>query len=463
MVRLLTFSVLVSSVFLSAQVALTAPALGQENAEALPGWRISNICARDSAVGQCRLYEAVARQRIVASWTVIPPQFREACLLKFKPPLEPSWRILADCIDDAARTSDAKRLAAANAASLENARQLEESRKRAAEARADEAAKAAEEEERKRLAAEKAAAEDERKRLAAENAAEEEERKRLAAEKAAEEEERKRLAAEKAAEEEERKRLAAEKAAEEEERKRLADKKAAEEEERKRLADKKAAEDEERKRLAAEKAAEEEERKRLAAAEEQRKRDAERLAAEAAQAAREADEKRKMAEAEAAERAAAEQARLEAEAREAERIAQEKQRLAEAQAQLSAREADCSQRIRAIIDAEPIKFETGRSRVRKFAREQLRKIADVAGTCPTVGFRIDGHTDSLGDDLTNLWLSKQRAKAVVDYLVRYGVDADRVSGTGFGETRPISTNATRLGRRENRRIDFTVVPSLKAD
>ena len=157
---------------------------------------------------------------------------------------------------------------------------------------------------------------------------------------------------------------------------------------------------------------------------------------------------------------AAQQARLEADAREAERIAEEKQRIATAEQELSLRELDCRNRIRAIIDRAPITFPTARAALRRKARRQLREVVPIAQSCPTVRFVIEGHTDDRGDEFTNLWLSKQRAKTVVDFLVRRGVAEARIRSAGFGETRPIASNANADGRGQNRRIDLTVERSV---
>lgn len=66
---------------------------------------------------------------------------------------------------------------------------------------------------------------------------------------------------------------------------------------------------------------------------------------------------------------------------------------------------------------------------------------------------IEGHTDSMGDANYNLQLSQKRADAVKDTMVnQYGAEAARIMTQGFGETRPIATNATAEGRKKNRRV-----------
>jgi len=71
--------------------------------------------------------------------------------------------------------------------------------------------------------------------------------------------------------------------------------------------------------------------------------------------------------------------------------------------------------------------------------------------------RIECHTDSTGSDEENLSLSEGRATIVRRYLETNGVEQDRLTAAGFGETRPIDTNRTESGRARNRRVEFHIV------
>jgi OmpA-OmpF porin, OOP family len=67
---------------------------------------------------------------------------------------------------------------------------------------------------------------------------------------------------------------------------------------------------------------------------------------------------------------------------------------------------------------------------------------------------IEGHTDSKGNDNYNMKLSQRRADAVRKFIVdRHGIAADRLATKGFGETKPVASNATEEGRAKNRRVD----------
>ncbi len=69
---------------------------------------------------------------------------------------------------------------------------------------------------------------------------------------------------------------------------------------------------------------------------------------------------------------------------------------------------------------------------------------------------LSGYTDNVGTEAYNLKLSDRRWMSVKDYVVKKGVDSSRVSGQGFGETKPIADNKTAAGRSKNRRVEIKV-------
>ncbi len=87
----------------------------------------------------------------------------------------------------------------------------------------------------------------------------------------------------------------------------------------------------------------------------------------------------------------------------------------------------------------------------------LDKIIRVLKKYEKYSITIEGHTDSTGDESFNLKLSKQRAEAVGEYLVKSGVDAERLSYEGYGSQFPIDTNETKEGRARNRRVEFLLI------
>jgi OmpA-OmpF porin, OOP family len=106
-----------------------------------------------------------------------------------------------------------------------------------------------------------------------------------------------------------------------------------------------------------------------------------------------------------------------------------------------------------------IRFATGSAKL--VGTESERILDEVASALSDnqqiKRLRIEGHTDSVGEDSANLRLSQNRAITVMSALVKRGVDPSRMEAVGFGETRPISSNSTTSGRAENRRTEFTIV------
>lgn len=101
-------------------------------------------------------------------------------------------------------------------------------------------------------------------------------------------------------------------------------------------------------------------------------------------------------------------------------------------------------------------FQTGKWRILPRSYELLNQVASVLKDHPKIMIRIEGHTDSQGSDSYNLRLSQKRSESVRNYLVGQGVDGSRLEAAGFGETRPIASNATRMGREQNRRVEFFI-------
>lgn len=106
---------------------------------------------------------------------------------------------------------------------------------------------------------------------------------------------------------------------------------------------------------------------------------------------------------------------------------------------------------------EGIQFETAKDVLKAESYPILDRVVEILEKHPEYNMAIEGHTDSQGDDASNLDLSKRRAKTAMDYIVSKGIDANRLSSEGFGETRPVDTNDTAAGRAKNRRVEFRIV------
>jgi OmpA-OmpF porin, OOP family len=107
---------------------------------------------------------------------------------------------------------------------------------------------------------------------------------------------------------------------------------------------------------------------------------------------------------------------------------------------------------------EPVQFAAGSSQLVRESDALLEAVVQVlvqqAGIDHVV---VEGHTDSSGSPRTNLELSRERAAAVVKWLVAHGISSRRLNSRGFGSTMPIDSNDTQEGRARNRRVEFRVL------
>jgi hypothetical protein len=89
------------SILSAALIALAAAGApcGEAHAQALPGWKIADICAKESAPGQCAAFEDSALKAVSASWSFVLEPIRQTCLGQAKSPPDQSWRLLAECLD----------------------------------------------------------------------------------------------------------------------------------------------------------------------------------------------------------------------------------------------------------------------------------------------------------------------------------------------------------------------------
>jgi OOP family OmpA-OmpF porin len=109
------------------------------------------------------------------------------------------------------------------------------------------------------------------------------------------------------------------------------------------------------------------------------------------------------------------------------------------------------------IALENIYFQFGRAELSEQSFPELDKTADFFQANPAVHFEIAGHTDRSGPAQYNLQLSKDRAQAVVNYLVTQGVSSSQLVARGYGETKPLRTELTKDAENTNRRVEFTVL------
>ena len=103
-----------------------------------------------------------------------------------------------------------------------------------------------------------------------------------------------------------------------------------------------------------------------------------------------------------------------------------------------------------------VKFEFDSDRLTEPSKLILNDVAETLKAYPTVFVDVEGHTDGIGIDTYNQVLSERRANAVKRYLADRGAKPNRLRPVGYGEAVPIDSNATEIGRDNNRRVEFKV-------
>lgn len=103
-----------------------------------------------------------------------------------------------------------------------------------------------------------------------------------------------------------------------------------------------------------------------------------------------------------------------------------------------------------------INFDFDKSTIKEESKPYLDQLAHVLIEID-MDVEVKGHTDDKGSDEFNMKLSKDRALAVVYYLLDKGVSKDRISYSYYGERLPLTTNSTPEGRQKNRRVEFELI------
>ena len=106
-------------------------------------------------------------------------------------------------------------------------------------------------------------------------------------------------------------------------------------------------------------------------------------------------------------------------------------------------------------------FDSNKYDLKPASKAELQKLIDFLQENPTVYIEIDGHTDDVGDDQSNLILSQNRSKAVFQYLIEHEINSLRIKYKGFGETMPVADNKTSAGKANNRRTEFVITGITK--
>ncbi len=115
-----------------------------------------------------------------------------------------------------------------------------------------------------------------------------------------------------------------------------------------------------------------------------------------------------------------------------------------------------------VPNIDPIYFDYESSYLNKKAKIGLQKIVDLMNQYPKIIIESASHTDSNGPDSYNTWMANRRVKRTVDYIIKKGIDASRITGRGYGATQLINhcsknVECTDKEQAMNRRTEFVII------
>lgn len=152
--------------------------------------------------------------------------------------------------------------------------------------------------------------------------------------------------------------------------------------------------------------------------------------------------------------ARAERLRMEAEA-ERRRAWSARTRLEELQRQLAELKPQLTER-GLVLTLGEVLFDFDSPRLKPYALRIMDRLAKFLGQHGAYTLTIEGHTDSTGSADYNMRLSRERAQSVADALIERDIPPDRIAIRGYGESRPVASNETDAGRRQNRRVEVVI-------
>jgi outer membrane protein OmpA-like peptidoglycan-associated protein len=107
-----------------------------------------------------------------------------------------------------------------------------------------------------------------------------------------------------------------------------------------------------------------------------------------------------------------------------------------------------------VLDANNVLFDFDKAVIKTEFLPELDEWAEYFKTNPAARAQISGHADSTGPETYNQKLSERRAQAVVEYLIKKGIDPGRLNSLGYGETIPAVANDSKESRQKNRRVEL---------
>jgi|GEM_PF-2740692 len=112
---------------------------------------------------------------------------------------------------------------------------------------------------------------------------------------------------------------------------------------------------------------------------------------------------------------------------------------------------------RRMATIDPIRYAQGETDLKEQQTRVLIQVKEVLMVYPEARFEIVGHTCNLGRNADNLKLSRERSKALLDFLVRQGIPAERLKSLGVGDSQPAVPNRDEASRRKNRRVEVHIL------
>ncbi len=115
---------------------------------------------------------------------------------------------------------------------------------------------------------------------------------------------------------------------------------------------------------------------------------------------------------------------------------------------------------RLVIRMKTLAFPSGKATLTAESFPVLGKVQKVIHDLNASHVTIEGHTDAVGSPVKNKTLSNERATAISGYLAANGVSAEEITTVGYGDTKPLTSNKTKEGRAQNRRVDVIIEPQV---
>ncbi|MBN2866452.1 MAG: OmpA family protein [Thiotrichales bacterium] len=108
------------------------------------------------------------------------------------------------------------------------------------------------------------------------------------------------------------------------------------------------------------------------------------------------------------------------------------------------------------VNVQNVNFRSGSADLEPYELSRLAPVIDTMNRHLNTRVYVEGHTDSDGSNAYNQQLSENRAKGVALHLMNNGISSTRIQTYGYGEERPIASNTTPEGKRQNRRVTFLI-------